>query len=87
MIPSDLNTLDPWLAHLSQANKSENTLRAYRQRVLRFAEWFETTNGETITTERVTPTDLREYKAYLLINMKRTPSTVNLSFIAIANWL
>ncbi|MHB8077137.1 hypothetical protein [Desulfosporosinus fructosivorans] len=55
--------------------------------MLSFAEWFESTNGETLTHERVTPTDLGEYKSYLLINLKRTPSTVNLSFVAIANWL
>ncbi|KGK81935.1 hypothetical protein DP73_21110 [Desulfosporosinus sp. HMP52] len=76
-----------WLEYLRNINKSENTLRAYRQRVLGFAKWFESKNGETLTHERVTSTDLREYKSYLLINLKRTPSTVNLSFVAIANWL
>lgn len=84
-----INVLDlnAWLEHLRHANKSENTLRAYRQRVLRFILWFESTNGGALVPEHVTPTDLREYKSYLLINMKRSPSTVNLSFIAIANWL
>ncbi|KUO78089.1 MAG: hypothetical protein APF81_08115 [Desulfosporosinus sp. BRH_c37] len=79
--------LSTWLDYLRHANKSVHTLRSYRQRVLRFADWFESTNGETIIPEHVTPTDLREYKSYLLIHMKRAPSTVNLSFIAIANWL
>ncbi|WP_158408460.1 tyrosine-type recombinase/integrase [Desulfosporosinus fructosivorans] len=79
--------LNAWLENLRNTNKSENTLRVYRQRVLGFAEWFVSTNGETLTHERVTPTDLREYKSYLLINLKRSPSTVNLSFVAIANWL
>ncbi len=87
MSQTNVPDLNSWLEHLRHANKSENTLRAYRQRVLRFAEWLESTNGETLTHERVTPTELREYKSYLLINLKRTPSTVNLSFIAIANWL
>lgn len=87
MPATNVPDLNAWLEHLRHANKSENTLRAYRQRVLHFAEWFESTNGEALIPEHVTPTDLREYKAYLLINMKRTPSTVNLSFVAIANWL
>jgi len=87
LLKTNVPELNAWIEHLREANKSENTLRAYRQRVLRFAEWFESTNGETLTHENVTPTDLREYKSYLLINMKRTPSTVNLSFVAIANWL
>ncbi|MDO0821952.1 tyrosine-type recombinase/integrase [Desulfosporosinus nitroreducens] len=87
MSQTNVPELNPWLEHLRHVNKSENTLRAYRQRVLRFAEWFELTNGETLTHESVTPTDLREYKSYLLINLKHTPSTVNLSFVAIANWL
>lgn len=82
--PDDLSA---WLDHLRQANKSENTVRAYLQRLLRFAEWFESTNGETLTPERVTPTDLREYKAYLLTAQKRKPATVNQALIAIANWL
>ncbi|KLU62280.1 tyrosine recombinase XerC [Peptococcaceae bacterium CEB3] len=83
----DEERLDSWLNHLRLKNKSENTVRAYRQRVLGFAAWFEETNGETLSPERVTPTDLREYKAYLLTAKKRMPDTVNLSLIAIASWL
>jgi len=87
MPTTNVPALDAWLEYLRNTNKSENTLRSYRQRVLSFAEWFESTNGEVIISERVTPTDLREYKSYLLTNMKRSPSTVNLSLVAIANWL
>lgn len=79
--------LSAWLEHLRQNDKSENTVRAYRQRMLCFAEWFESTNGETLTPERVTPTDLREYKVYLLTAQKRTPATINQALIAIAKWL
>ncbi len=87
MPTTNVPDLDVWIEYLRNTNKSKNTLRAYRQRVLSFAEWFESTNGEVIISERVTPTDLREYKSYLLLNMKRCPSTVNLSLVAIANWL
>ncbi|CAA7603449.1 Integrase [Acididesulfobacillus acetoxydans] len=76
-----------WLTYLRQKNRSENTVCTYRQRLLRFAEWFDSTNGEPLTPERVTPTDLRDYKAYLVTAKKRTPATVNLSFAAIASWL
>ncbi|MCO1601598.1 phage integrase N-terminal SAM-like domain-containing protein [Desulfosporosinus nitroreducens] len=85
MLQTNVPEINAWIERLREANKSENTLRAYSQRVLHFAEWFESTIGELLTPERVTPTDLREYKSYLIINLKRTPSTVNLSFVAIAN--
>lgn len=76
-----------WLDHLRDSGKSENTIRAYRGRVLLFGKWFEGTNGEAITPDRVTPTDLREYKSYLLGTKKYAPATVNLSLTAIADWL
>lgn len=63
MPTTNVPALDAWLEYLRNTNKSENTLRSYRQRVISFAEWFESINGDVIISERVTPTDLREYKS------------------------
>ncbi len=79
--------LTPWLEYLRDENKSENTVRAYRMRIEQFAVWFQETNGEEIAPDRVTPTDLREYKSFLLNTKKRSPSTINLTLIAISKWL
>jgi site-specific recombinase XerD len=44
---------------------------------LHFAGWFAQTVGEAFGPEAVTPTDVREYRGYLLNVEKRQPSTVN----------
>ncbi|MDI6880801.1 MAG: tyrosine-type recombinase/integrase [Desulfitobacteriaceae bacterium] len=76
-----------WLDTLQDKGKSENTLRTYRRRLEQFAAWFEPTLGESLTPKRVTPMDLRDYKAYLQTVRKQAASTINLSLLAISSWL
>jgi site-specific recombinase XerD len=56
---------------------------AYRLDLLHFAAWFARTLGETFTPGTVTPTDVREYRGYLLNVEKRRPATVNRRLAAI----
>src|SRR5215210_5577952 len=66
-----------FLADLERQETSPKTRDAYCLDLLHFAGWFAETVGETFTPEAVTPTDIREYRGYLLNVEKRQPATVN----------
>src|SRR5829696_6501978 len=66
-----------FMADLERQETAPKTRDAYRLDLLHFAGWFAQTVGETFTPEGVTPTDVREYRGYLINVEKRQPSTVN----------
>src|SRR5436190_2367206 len=66
-----------FLADLERQETALKTRDAYRLDLLHFAGWFSRTMGETFTPEAVTPTDVREYRGYLVNVEKRQPATVN----------
>src|SRR3954470_3446994 len=66
-----------FLQNLEQQETSTQTRHAYRLDLLHFASWFARTVGEAFTPEAVTPTDVREYRGYLMNVEKRQPATVN----------
>ena len=53
------------------------TVQGYLADLAHFSRWFDKTNGESLTPERLTPTDVKEYKQYLLNVERRKASTVN----------
>src|SRR5215216_1992863 len=66
-----------FLQDLQRQETSPRTRDAYRLDLLHFAGWLAQTVGETFSPEAVTPTDVREYRGYLLNVEKRQPATVN----------
>ena len=56
---------------------SANTRESYRSDLLLFARWFSDTTDEAFSPTSVTPTDIREYRAYLINVERRAPTTVN----------
>src|ERR671920_1572578 len=66
-----------FIADLERQETAPKTRDAYRLDLLHFAGWFARTVGESFSPEAVTPTDVREYRGYLLNVEKRQPSTVN----------
>src|SRR5687768_13543732 len=66
-----------FLQDLERQETSPKTRDAYRLDLRHFAGWFAQTQGETFTLEAVTPTDVREYRGYLMNVEHRQPSTVN----------
>src|SRR3954451_2067841 len=69
--------VDRFLQDLQRQETSPNTRRSYQLDLLHFASWFARTVGEAFSPEAVTPTDVREYRGYLLNVEKRQPATVN----------
>jgi site-specific recombinase XerD len=66
-----------FLQDLERQETAPKTRDAYRLDLLHFAGWFARTVGEAFSPEAVTPTDVREYRGYLLNVEKRQPATVN----------
>src|SRR6266700_1822264 len=66
-----------FLQDLERQETSPKTRASYRLDLLHFASWFDQTVGERFSPEAVTPTDVREYRGYLLNVEKRQPATVN----------
>ena len=66
-----------FLKDLERQETSPQTRRAYQLDLLHFAAWFARTVGEGFSPEAVTPTDVRDYRSYLINVDKRRPATVN----------
>lgn len=71
--------------HLRLRDFSPATIKGYLADLRAFARWYEQTNGEAPTPEAVTPTDVREYRAWL--NRRLKASTVNRRLQALRAWL
>src|SRR6266581_5846047 len=66
-----------FLQDLERQETSPKTRASYRLDLLHFANWFARTVGERLSPEAVTPTDVRDYRSYLINVEKRQPATVN----------
>lgn len=78
--------LPKFLGALRDAQVAPNTLRAYEADLRSFAEWYSGTNGEPCTARDITPTDLREYRSFL-ITRSASPATVNRRLAALRRYL
>lgn len=70
--------------HLDDLDLSPLTIKGYLSDLHHFARWFEQTNGEALTVQRITPTDVKEYKHFLLAVERRKAGTVNRRLAALA---
>src|SRR3712207_838537 len=73
-VPPDI---DAFLADLRRQDAAPATVRNYAADLRAFARWFPDATGEPFSARAVTPTDLREYKAYLRTVEQRQAATVN----------
>jgi integrase/recombinase XerC len=66
-----------FLSRLTHEEAAAKTVANYRSDLSLFARWFRDTTGEDFAAAAVTPTDLREYRAFLLTHKQSSPATVN----------
>lgn len=84
--PTDYIT--PFTQWLSNTDHAPLTVKNYGSDLRLFAAWFMQTNGQPLTPEALTPTDVRDYRAYLLLQ-QAAAATVNRKLIALtmfAKW-
>jgi integrase/recombinase XerC len=81
--------LNDFEQYMSGQDVSPLTASGYLCDLRHFASWFEQSNGEQLTVQRITPTDVKEYKQFLLVVERRKASTVNrrlAALSALAKW-
>ena len=74
-------------AHLTQQDRSPATVSSYLSDLRQFARWFEQSNGDALTPERVTVLDIRDYRQHMLTVLRRKPATINRHLASISTWL
>ena len=72
----------PFERYLRDTGRSPLTVQSYLGTLREFDTWFAQTNGEALAPHRLTPTDAREYRAWLL-RRKAAAATVNRKLIAL----
>src|ERR671933_1379783 len=72
-----MNEIDRFLEELTRQDLARLTLVNYAADLRIFARWYQETNGEDFQAATITPTDLREFRAFLLTVEKRSPATIN----------
>jgi site-specific recombinase XerD len=71
---------------LVDAGKSDRTILGYLADITIFSRWFEQTNGKIFSPDNLTPTDVREYKQYLLNGQKAKAATINRHLAALRSY-
>ncbi len=69
--------LDNFILHLQSRDRSRHTINAYHLDLKQFGEWFAGVNGDEMEPVNVTPTDLREFKHFLIEEEQLKPATIN----------
>src|SRR5713226_5886849 len=80
------DVVEQFLDELSTQEVSPYTVRNYRSDLTLFARWFEDTQGSPFQPELVTPTDVREYRTFLIVLEKRSPATANRRLAALRSF-
>lgn len=79
-----METLKPFETYLHEQDCAVLTVRGYLADLEHFALWFNQTNAEALSPERLTPTDVKAYKQHLLVVERRKASTVNRRLAALS---
>jgi site-specific recombinase XerD len=69
--------IEAFLVELRRQDLAASTVASYEGDLLAFGQWFATTTGETFSAQAMTPTDVRDHKAYLRAVQHRQAATVN----------
>ncbi len=74
--------LDEFRLYLRDGDRSERTVAGYLHDLSLFVRWFQQTNGEPLSPRNLTPSDVREYRQYMLLQHSK-PATINRHLAAI----
>jgi len=79
-----MEILDQFRKYLISEDCSLLTVHGYLADLEHFSSWFRQTNGEALTPQCLTPTDVKAYKQHLLVVERRKASTVNRRLAALS---
>lgn len=69
--------IEDFILHLESRDRSRHTISAYHLDLQQFEKWFAGVNGDEMEPAKVTPTDLREFKHFLIEDEQLRPATTN----------
>ncbi len=83
--PTDYPSIDAFLDARAAGEGSRHTLTSYRHDLVGFARWFEAhvPTEPIFLPDAVTPTDIREFRDWLVRTANRKPATVNRKLAAL----
>jgi site-specific recombinase XerD len=84
---STSDPIESFVGFLAQAERSPLTVKNYRGDLAAFTAWFDEINGEPMEPAKVTPTDLRQFKRWLVEQRKLKPSSVNRKLATLKGFL
>lgn len=67
-------------SYLELSERSLLTIKNYLSDLRGFAKWFEATNGDALTPDKITPIDLREYNLFLQNQLRLKPQSIARKF-------
>jgi integrase/recombinase XerC len=73
--------------YLNQQDRSQLTIRGYLADLKAFDVWFQQTNGEALSPASITPSDIKEYRQYLLTVERAKAATINRRLAALSAYL
>jgi site-specific recombinase XerD len=79
--------VDRFARFLAQSEHSPPTIKNYRSDFDAFTAWFRGANGEPMEPAKVTPTDLRQFKRWLVERRRLKPNTVNRELATLNSFL
>ena len=82
-----IHCLQQFQQFLEHSERSPLTIKNYLCDLNAFAEWFQETNGDALSPEKITPTDLREYKRWLLFSRGLKPASLNRKLATLKSFL
>jgi integrase/recombinase XerC len=81
-----IKQIEEFILYQKSLDKSALTMKSYRLDLYSFAGWFYKINGELLKLRKITPTDIRQYKQYL-ISCEYKPNTINRRLVSLRHFL
>ena len=86
-IEQEIDYLEEFATFLGSAERSPLTIKNYLCDLNYFLKWFEQKTEQKLTPDKITPTDLRDYKQYLTEILLLKPKTVNRKLSSLRSFL
>lgn len=77
-----IREIEEFVKYQKHLNKSSSTIISYKNDITVFAKWFNQENSYPFTIYKITPTDIRLYKQYL-IKQEFKPNTINRKLLSL----
>lgn len=81
-----IDQIEKYIAYQKTTDKSKMTLASYRSDLMQFARWFQKVNNDEVRLHKITPTDFRQYKQFL-ISSQFKPQTINRRLLSLKYFL